>query len=137
MPTTSYHARRKGGLVDHAQPRTRRPCGTLMPVSRWNDDRLDDLARQVQINTDAIKEHLKIREELIEVKAELRSISDDTHECRADVKSLKDARDVDRKAQEERDLQQHKERKADRRWMIATALTTAGLIIAALAIFIG
>ena len=102
----------------------------MSPLSRWNDDRLDDLARQVQINTDAIKEHLKIREELIELRALVNGVADDTHECRTDVKTLK--ADWAR-----RDEIQHNERKSDRRWMIGTALTTAGLIIAALAIFLG
>jgi cadmium resistance protein CadD (predicted permease) len=34
-------------------------------------------------------------------------------------------------------MAQAKERKSDRRWMVGTFLTTASLIVAALAIFLG
>jgi chromosome segregation ATPase len=102
-----------------------------MPTfTRWNDDRLDDLARQVARNAERLEEYTQIREELAKVRERLANVSGDTHDCITELRALK--RDL-----EDRARSQHDERKADRRWMFATVLTTAGLIIAALAIFIG
>lgn len=94
-----------------------------MPLSRWNDDRLDDLARQVQ-------ELAGVQAELAQMRERLGSVNDDTHSCITELRDLK--AQLDRRAQT-----QHEERKSDRRWMIGTLLTTAGLVIAALAVFVG
>jgi len=101
-----------------------------MPLTRWTDERLDDLARQVQANTEQIKEYAKFREALIRLEARLDGIGEDAHNCLSDLKDLK-------ASLARREEIQHAERKADRRWMIGTAIATAGLIVAALAIFIG
>lgn len=99
-------------------------------LGRWNDDRLDDLARQVERNAVRLEEYVEIRAELAKVRERLANVSEDTHDCIGKLEQLK--LDLDLRAQV-----QHDERKADRRWMIATLLTTAGLVIAALAVFIG
>lgn len=64
------------------------------------------------------------------VRDKVDGVQEDTHNCLSDLRELK--RDL-----EKRGADQAKERKADRRWLIATLLTTAGLIVAALAIFLG
>jgi hypothetical protein len=97
---------------------------------RWNDDRLDDLARQVQRNGQQLEENAKIREELVKVRERLANVSGDTHSCITELRQLKG--ELDRRAQV-----QHEERKADRKWMIGTVLVTAGLVIAALGVFLG
>jgi hypothetical protein len=99
-------------------------------MDRWNDDRLDDLHDQVRAAHQRIEAMENIRGELIELRTHMSVIGEDSHECLRDLRQLK--ADLDKRAQD-----QVKERKADRRWVIATALTTAGLIIAALAIFLG
>lgn len=102
----------------------------MTPVERWNDDRLDDLAAQVKTNTNQLLTLGDIRGELIDLRGQMRAMGEDSHECLTDLRQLK--KDLDLRA-----IEQHKERKADRKWVVATALTTAGLIIAALAIFLG
>lgn len=101
----------------------------MAALSRWNDDRLDDLAERVQTLARQQEQLLQMRAELVEVRTNLLNVSGDTSECIAALGRLKS--DLDQRA-----IMQHDERKADRRWMIATLLTTAGLIIAALAIFV-
>jgi hypothetical protein len=102
----------------------------MTPLDRWNDDRLDDLHAQVRGATKRLETMENIRGELIELRTNLHSVAEDAGQCLLDLRQLK--LDLDKRA-----VDQHKERKADRRWVIATALTTAGLIIAALAIFLG
>jgi hypothetical protein len=99
-------------------------------LSRWNDDRLDDLAATVRRNTGRLDDVDEIRVELAEMRKDVLRGAEDAHECRTEIRALKADQANQAKVQ-------HEERKADRRWMIGVLLTTTGLVIAALAIFFG
>lgn len=110
-------------------------------LRRWTDERLDDLAKRVEDNTRQQDLINQLRTDVSTLKSdlsgivatlrtELRGVGGDTVQCITELRDLK----VDLKKREE---VQHDERRADRRWMIGTLLTTAGLVIAALAIFLG
>lgn len=100
------------------------------PLTRWNDDRLDDLAALVRSQTGQINTLLDIRADMAGVRQKVDDVSEDTHSCLGSLDKLKT--DLEKRARD-----QANERKADRRWMVATLLTTASLIIAALAVFLG
>lgn len=102
----------------------------MTPLTRWNDDRLDDLARLVRSQGDQLQALTDMRVEMAGLRDKVEGVQEDTHHCLSDLRDLK-------KDLEARALSQQKERKADRRWMVATLLTTAGLVVAALAIFLG
>jgi septal ring factor EnvC (AmiA/AmiB activator) len=108
--------------------------GASMSLTRWTDDRLDDLARQVQQNSDTLKYLGTVLGDLqilnARIDERLRETADDSHACLNGLKSLRD--DLEQRSQA-----QAQERRADRKWLIATLLTTAGLIIAAVALFVG
>jgi hypothetical protein len=101
-----------------------------MNLLRWNDDRLDDLAGQVRHINLELQKITDVKTELAALKLQVMAIGTDSQECGDDVKALR--LDLEKRAQV-----QHEERRADRKWLIATLLSTAGLIIAALAIFLG
>jgi hypothetical protein len=97
---------------------------------RWSDDRLDDLWREVQGLSD-------MREEIIRIDVRTSSGATTQAEC---LRKL-DALELRMNRRDEQRLEERKaqaqERKADRRWLVLTLLTVAGLIIAALGIFLG
>lgn len=97
---------------------------------RWNDDRLDDLAARVEQIAREYEHILNIRTELAEMRGQIKGVGGDTTECITELRALKTELQT-------RETTQRLERRADRRWMVGTLLTTAGLVIAALAIFLG
>jgi hypothetical protein len=97
---------------------------------RWSDDRLDDLWREVQGLSD-------MREEIIRIDVRTSSGATTQAECLRKLEALELRMNLrDEQRLEERKAQAQ-ERKADRRWLVLTLLTVAGLIIAALGIFLG
>lgn len=102
----------------------------MNPLSRWNDDRLDDLAQLVRSHSDQLNSLLDMRTEMAGLRQKVDDVSEDTHTCVASLDNLKT--DLQKRSEN-----QAKERKADRRWMIGTVLATASIVIAALAIFLG
>lgn len=90
-------------------------------LGRWNDDRLDDLAREVHVLTDASVTTIRL-------EGQVEGLAKDLGELIRAFSEFK--REESRK-----ETEQHKERKSDRRWMIGTALTSAALVISALAVF--
>jgi hypothetical protein len=97
---------------------------------RWSDDRLDDLWREVQGLSD-------MREEIIRIDVRTSSGATTQAEClrKLDALELRMNRRDEQRLEERKS--QAQERKADRRWLLATLLTVAALIIAALGIFLG
>lgn len=102
----------------------------MAELKRWNDDRLDALAAQVQRNVERLEAYAEIREELVSLRERLVNVGGDTHDCITELRQLK--LELAHRADT-----QHEERKADRRWMIGTLLVVAGLVISALAVFVG
>lgn len=102
----------------------------MTDLSRWNDDRLDDLALNVRSNSEQLRAVSDIRTGLSELRGGLKNVEEDSLQCISELRQLK--KDLETRAET-----QHRERKADRKWMVATALATASIIIAALAAFLG
>lgn len=97
---------------------------------RWTDERLDDLAEQVKANTARIEAFADIRSDLVGIRLNVVEAHGDARDALSELRQLK----VD---MEKRATEQHKERKADRKWMIGTVLATATLVVSALAVFLG
>lgn len=102
----------------------------MTSLTRWNDDRLDDLAELLKTHGQQINTLSDLRSELAGLRQKVDDVSDNTHSCVNSLERLKT--DLEKRASD-----QAVERKADRRWMVGILLTTTGLIIAALAIFLG
>jgi hypothetical protein len=94
-----------------------------MELVRWNDERLDDLAQEVRRNAD-------VREQIVQLRAQVQTASETAGRAVVKLEELEEHLAESARTQ-------HRERVSDRRWMIATLLTTAGLVIAALGIFLG
>jgi hypothetical protein len=105
-------------------------AGKMSPLTRWNDDRLDDLLQLVRSQGVQLGNLADMKSDMAGLKQKVDDVSEDTHSCVDSLNRLKT--DL-----EHRSMEQSKERKADRRWLVATLLTTASLIVAALAIFLG
>jgi hypothetical protein len=102
----------------------------LRELNRWNDERLDDLHQRVNENTRKFEEFLSLRSDLVDLRAHVlgaEKIATDAYLALNALQSKLEAR---------QDAQQI-ERKADRRWMVGTFLVSAGLIVAAVRLFIG
>lgn len=106
----------------------------MNPLHRWNDDRLDDLARRVDLNAKAFTE---LSGRLTDIIVEQARLSEKVGDVVHDVSACLTQIEEHRRESAARDVVQRRERKADRRWMVGTALTVAALIIAALGIFLG
>lgn len=99
-------------------------------LERWNDERLDDLAAQVKRNGERIDKFLEMREAMTRLQGHVENAEAIATRALAELTAMKE------KA-ERRDKDQHDERKADRRWMVGTILVTAGLVLAAVRLFLG
>ena len=84
-------------------------------LRRWNDDRLDDLLRRVNGTPDRVTA----------LEAQFRNFD-------ADLAELKAASHALVVRLEHREQEQVKDRKQDRRWLVGSSFTAAGLVIAAL-----
>lgn len=87
------------------------------------DNRLLDLASDVRALSPLVIAHAEMGVKLTTAVAEAKAAHDSTEQLRQDLA--------------DREVEQRKERKSDRRWMIGTVLTTATLVVAALAVFLG
>jgi hypothetical protein len=97
-----------------------------MTGGRWTDDRLDDALGHIDRRLQSV-EGVNLR--LASLETEMGFMRADVQECGASVKSLHAT--IDERREEER-----KERRSDRRWYIGTGLTSAGLVIGALALLV-
>lgn len=94
-----------------------------MTLVKWNDDRLDDLAREVHGLTDTRDAVIRLDGSVTTVHADVTALSAAFNEWKKD-----EAVKIER---------QREERKADRRWLIGTVLASASIIVGALAVFVG
>jgi cytochrome c-type biogenesis protein CcmH/NrfG len=100
------------------------------PITRWNDDRLDDLARRVNehhLHLDRLDD-LMITQAVFSTR--LDDIAGDTGKCLLLLDEFK-------KDMAKHEIEVRKERITDRRWLIATSLTVAAIIVAAMGVFLG
>ena len=110
----------------------------------WGDSRLDaefkaihdelqglrPLPERVSNLIDETRALRSLPERLAEFAVEFRNLRSDVGNC---FEAIRDAEDKREKREEEQRL----ERKSDRRWMVGSAMTAAGLVIAALGILAG
>lgn len=101
---------------------------------RWTDSRLDDRFETLTSEMRALRD---MPSKLAEFGAELRTMRRDVDACAGDVAEHRS----DFQAYMEEQTQTHEahrlERKSDRRWMVGTVLTSAGLVIAAMGLLLG
>jgi hypothetical protein len=109
----------------------------------WGDTRLDDefaqirgefhelrgLPERVNTLTTELRAMRDLPKNLAEFAIEFRGLRHDVGKC---FEAIRDAEDK----REKREDQQRVDRKADRRWFIGSALTAAGLVIAAIALLV-
>jgi hypothetical protein len=88
---------------------------------------LRPLPERVAVLTDEIRAMRNLPERLAEFAVELRNLRKDVGHCFEAIRAAEDKR-------EKRDDEQRRERKADRRWIVGSAMTAASLVIAALAL---
>jgi len=105
-------------------------------VQRWNDDRLDDLARRVDEHGDHLKALTEIMVQQAELKQKLSDLAEDTSSCLSSLQEITREWRQREQAQRDREETQRKERKADRRWLVGTAILVCSIIIAALGVFL-
>jgi hypothetical protein len=98
-------------------------------MERWTDDRLDDLAYQVKSLQGEVDGLTNMRISLAEVAKDASEARHAAQSCASAVDSLK--ADMRRVAKEE-----HDDRLAARKYYVTTLVAVAGLIIAALAVFL-
>jgi predicted nuclease with TOPRIM domain len=101
-----------------------------MPLSRWNDERLDDLHVRVRENTKRLDEYVNLRTELVDLRGHVENAEKIAVQALTLITTMQEKLET-------RQLAQAAERKADRRWMIGTFLVSAGLIVTAVRLFIG
>jgi purine-nucleoside phosphorylase len=101
-----------------------------MPLTRWNDERLDDLHARVRDNTKRLDEYLYIKTELVDLRGHVENAEKIAVQALTTITNMQDK--LETRAQAQRD-----ERKSDFRWMIGTLLVSAGLIVAAVRLLIG
>lgn len=111
---------------------------------RWGDSRIEaefasirgelhdlrPLPERVNILTDEMRALRNLPDSLAEFAVEFRYL-------RRDVGSCFDAIRVAEEKREHREEEQRLERKSDRRWIFGSAMTAAGLVIAALGLLAG
>jgi hypothetical protein len=109
----------------------------------WGDTRLDDEFAQIRADlhdlrplpgrvntlTDEMRAMRDLPTNLAEFAIEFRGLRKDVGKC---FEAIRDA-EVKREKREE---QQRMERKADRRWIVMSAITAAGLVISAIALLV-
>ena len=102
----------------------------MSPITRWNDERLDDLHSRVRENTKRLDEYVSLKSELVDLRAHVENAEKVALQALATITNMQEKLEARANAQRE-------ERKADMRWMVGTLLVSAGLIVAAVRLFIG
>jgi regulator of replication initiation timing len=98
--------------------------------SRWNDERLDDLANEFRSLRD-------IPKALAEQTVEMRSVKSDMDALFEQNRELKGEFEEYRKELRQEAEKRRIERKSDMRWIIGTIIAAGGLIIAAVGLLVG
>jgi hypothetical protein len=97
-----------------------------MTPERWPEERLDELARDVHRHGEILAE---LREANAVSKERVGLAIKRSNDCLTAVENLE-------AYLHRRDEEQARERKSDRRWLVTTGLSSAGLVVAALAVFL-
>ena len=117
----------------------------MNPSGRWGDERLDDFFARFR-RVEEIADRVPVMQE------QLKTISEDTSTSRRNIHALrndftesllklrKEIADAEERREERHDQERKDEameRKKDRRWLVGTILSAAGLIVAAIAVLQG
>lgn len=95
-------------------------------LTRWNDDRLDDFHRAFGIQSDALK-HMAQLEIVVD------GMKEDVGECKAGIQKLHDIRSEERKERAE----EQRERRRIFYAILGAIFGAAGLVVAAIGLFVG
>lgn len=110
----------------------------------WGDSRIESefrtireelhelrpLPERVAILTDELRAMRNLPERLAELAVEFRGMRGEINNCFSAIRNAESKR-------EKREEEQRLERKSDRRWMFGSAMTAAGLVIAAFGLLAG
>jgi len=95
----------------------------MTPLSRWNDDRLDDLYEDLRRTMNTV-------DEIGALKTDLSYVAKDVTSCRNNIHKLRD--DIAATA-----LRQANERRSDKRWYIGTFIASISMLSGGIAIILG
>lgn len=102
----------------------------MAELHRWNDDRLDDLAKRVE---EAMAVHSKIST----LEVQVATVTQQSTTCLTEIRRVRELQEEAEDHRMEREEQQRRERKSDRKWTLGTLLVVATLVITALGVFLG
>lgn len=108
--------------------------------SKWTDERLDD---NIGIIHDELRALRELPRSVADLATQIEKVDDDLDRCfqltretsdelRAYIKGEQERREQERRERDNRNEQRRLERKSDRRWLVGTCFTAAGLVIAAI-----
>lgn len=98
----------------------------MNPRDAWSDERIADAFRHLEGRMRSVE---GVNTRLTSLETEMSFLRSDSQECTTEIKSLRGV--IDSRRDEER-----KERRSSIRWTIATGLSSAGLVITAIALFV-
>ena len=101
----------------------------MNPPDRWSDDRIQDLADELQVLRD-----LPMRVALLDQS--LKTSGENIRECRDDMRHMAEKMEAMEAARQNRESEAIRERKKDRRWLIATFIAAAMMVIGAAGLFL-
>ena len=113
--------------------------------SKWSDERLDDNVGIIHDELRALRELPRsvadLANDVERMATDLNGCYTATRETAAELASYireeRDRLDREREERERKAEQRRLERKSDRRWLVGTGLSSAGLVIAALGLLAG
>lgn len=115
----------------------------------WTDSRLDDrfaaINDKLRMHEEALRTFADVGIRIAKLDGQLRSVAEDTHECRQGIASLRksvqdtaDALRTQQLAQSEAKFAERqelaKERTSDRRWLVGTLLTVVAIVLTAISV---
>lgn len=103
----------------------------MNPTEKYTDPLLDEKFETVHNEMRALRD---LPMAMGEMKGELKRITEDTNRCHAAVREMREDFERFKDHQSELEDRRRLERKSDRRWIVGTGLTSASLVIAAIAL---
>lgn len=108
--------------------------------SKWTDERLDD---NIGIIHDELRALRELPRSVADLAGQIEKVDEDVDRCFQQIRETADSlqsyirgeetrREQERRDREARNEQRRLERKSDRRWLVGTCFTAAGLVIAAI-----
>lgn len=80
---------------------------------------------------------MAVHKEIATLKVQFATVTQQSSTCLTEIRRVREVQEEAEDHRIEREEQQRRERKSDRKWTIGTVLVVAGLVISALAVFLG